>query len=417
LTLCIPGVWLGQSPLSLLDGIFTATSAVCVTGLIVVDTAQFSRFGQLVIMLLIQLGGLGIVSFAMIYTSKRRRISFVNRAIIKDLFIDEIEYNPKKIIKSIILTTLVVEGLCGLLLFLRFRSLHVEHPLFTGLFHAVSAFCNAGFSTFSVNLENYRGDWFVNLTIMLLIIVGGIGFAVIKDVSAVFSRRKRHLSFHTRIVLAMTMALLVLGTLFFYVAEYDHAYDGFTVPEKLLAAFFQSVTPRTAGFDTVAPALLGLPSILIVIFLMFTGGSPGSTAGGIKTTTLFTALVLAWRGNERDGSVAWKGARLNAAILSRTLLIIVRSLVIVAVAVVGLVIFEFPKGSAGFVDLLFETVSAFATVGLSCGITAGLGIAGKSILIATMFAGRVGIFAMIVSQIKDSPDRFTEYPDETLMLG
>ncbi len=368
-------------------------------------------------MLLIQLGGLGLVSFAIIYASNRRRISLVNRSIIKDLFIDEIEHNPKKIIQSIVFTTFIVEGLCGLILFLRFSALGVEAPFFTGMFHSVSAFCNAGFSTFSLNLEEHRSDWVINLTIAALIIVGGIGFAVVKDIWAVFMRKRHHISFHTKIVLMMTTALVVLGTLFFYIAEYDHAYAGFTIADKLLAAFFEAVTPRTAGFDTVAPALLSLPSAAVVIFLMFTGGSPGSTAGGIKTTTLFTTLLIALRGTEADGSVTWKGARLNQGILTKCMLIVSRSLGIVAVAFLGMLLFESSKPGAGFMQLLFETVSAFATVGLSCGITAGLGITGKSILIATMFAGRVGIFTMIVSQVKDNPEHYTEYPDQNLMLG
>jgi trk system potassium uptake protein TrkH len=414
--LLLPWSWNGAVRLSVLDSVFTATSAVCVTGLIVVDTAQFSRFGQVVIMLLIQFGGLGLVTFATLYIAMpRRKVSLVNRGIIKDMFIDEVDSNPRHLIRNIILTTFVIEGLGYVLLRYRFKMLGVESYGFSAAFHTVSAFCNAGFSTFSDNLETFVGDWTINLTIIGLIVLGGIGFVVMQDVGEVFMRTKRRLSYHSRIVLIMTGTLILVGMAVFYLYEYDGAYANLSIPGKFLAALFQSVTPRTAGFDTISQATLSLPAIAFTIFLMFTGGSPGSTAGGVKTTTIFMTFMAAFRSNEDDGSITYKGGALGAPLVSKTLTVLTRSLVIIGAALVLVLTFEGSR--AAFGDLVFEVVSAFGTVGLSRGVTAGLVPASKVIIIATMFIGRIGLFAMSISRSSHSVERFAEFPRENLLLG
>ncbi len=414
--LLLPWSWNGEARLSLLDSVFTATSAVCVTGLIVVDTAQFSHFGQTVIMLLIQFGGLGLVTFATLYIAMpRRKVSLVNRGLIKDMFVDEVDSNPRHLIRNIILTTAGIEGLGFFLIRQRFKALGIHDYGFAAAFHAISAFCNAGFSTFSNSLEAFAGDWVLNLAFMLLIVFGGIGFVVLQDISEVFMRTKRHLSYHSRIALAMTGTLILGGMAAFYMLEFDGAYAAMTLPGKFLAALFQSVTTRTAGFDTINQASIGLPSVALTIFLMFTGGSPGSTAGGVKTTTIFVAFAAAFKSHEDDGSITYRGGALGAHLVARTLSVLVKSLVIIGAAFVLILALEGPGGR--FENILFETVSAFGTVGLSRGITAGLGSASKVVLVATMFIGRIGLFAMAISRPSQSVERFAEFPRENLLLG
>lgn len=414
--LSLPWAWNGVSRLTVLDAIFTSTSAVCVTGLIVVDTAQFSLFGQTIILLLIQFGGLGIVTFATLYVAMpRRRVSLVNRGIIKDMFVDEVESNPRLIIRSILLVTLGIEFIGFLVLRHRFKVLDVDGYVFVAAFHSISAFCNAGFSTFSDNLIGFSGDWTINLMIMILIIAGGLGFVVHQDIGRVFMRTKRRLSYHSTIVLFTTGVLIIIGFAAFYLLEYDAAYAKLTVPQKMLAAIFQSVTPRTAGFETVAQSSLGLVSMTLVLFLMFTGGSPGSTAGGVKTTTIFLAFASAFRGHEEDGSIVYKGGALSPGTVAKAFSVLTKAFIIVALGFLALLAIE--GNTSDYGDLLFEVMSAFGTVGLSRGITAGLAPASKTLIIAMMFIGRVGLFAMAISRASDRVERFAEFPRENLLLG
>lgn len=414
--LSLPPSWEGEGSLSALDAVFTATSAVCVTGLIVVDTAQFSRFGQFVIMALIQFGGLGIVTFATIFVAtNRRKVSLLNRGMIQELYIDEIDANPRRIVRHIVMLTLAAELIGGLVIGARLRDFGHEAYAFKAAFLAVSAFCNAGFSVFSDSLNGFRADWVMNLTFIALIVIGGLGFVVLRDLGRLFMRTKRRLSYHSLVVLRTTAILIVVAFAAFYLLEYDGAYAGMPIGEKILAALFQAVTPRTAGFDTVPQASLGLPSAALILALMFTGGSPGSTAGGVKTTTVFAAFMAAFRGPEDDGGVVYAGGYLAPQLLTKAFSIIVKGAALAFSCAMALVIFEGP--SLGFLDALFEAVSAFGTVGLSLGVTGGLGAASKATLIATMFAGRVGLFAMAVLKPADRIERFAEFPREEIMLG
>lgn len=418
LLLSLPFSWNGPGRIGVVDALFTSTSAVCVTGLTVVDTSLYSRFGQLVIMALIQFGGLGIVTFATLYVAApRSKVSLVNRGIIKEMYIEEVESNPRTIVRNILVSTFGIELAGTLLLHASFERAGVAAPWFTAVFHAVSAFCNAGFSTFPDSLAGYIGDLPVNLVVIMLIVTGGLGFVVLQDMGDVFMRKKRRLAYHSIIVLVMTGALVFFGASAFYVLEYDGAYASLGVPGKMLAALFQSVTPRTAGFETVPQLTLGLPSVAVVILLMFTGGSPGSTAGGVKTTTVFMALAAAFRGPEDDGSLSYHGGALSPGTVARTLSVLAKALVLVCLSFFALLLFEGGKPGASYANLLFESVSAFATVGLSRGLTPSLGLGGKLVIILTMFIGRIGLFAMSVSRPLDSADRFVDYPHESLMLG
>ncbi len=417
--LALPGVWQGPGPLSYVDALFTATSAVCVTGLITVDTALYSRFGKAVIATLIQLGGLGIIAFATIYvTLPRKRISLVNRRIIKEYYIDEVEYNPKVIVIHILLTTLGLELAGAILLYLRFREL--PDAAFVAGFHAVSAFCNAGFSTFSNSLENYVGDPLVNATVMFLVISGGLGFIVWRDLAKFVQGKKRRLSTQTKIVLGVSAVLVALGALVFYWLEARHAMRGLKPAERVLAALFQAVTPRTAGFDTISPARLSDGSVLLTMLLMFIGASPGSTGGGVKTTTFFVVLLAAMRGLDEKSRLTIGRRSVFAKTVLKAYGVVGKGLVLIVVAASALLVLEHRALSAGemsLVELLFETISAFGTVGLSLGVTSRLAVASKLVLVATMFAGRVGLFAMTLPSGSRDLERYVDLPSTDMMIG
>jgi trk system potassium uptake protein TrkH len=419
LLLKLPGAWQGQRPLSYIDSLFTSTSAVCVTGLNSVDTSLYSRFGQTVIAFLIQFGGLGLITFVTVYTAMpKTKISLVNRGIIKDYYIDEVDYDPKRIVKHIVLTTLVIETIGTLLLYVRFRSL--KDGLFVAAFHSISAFCNAGFSTFSNNLESYVADPLVSLTVAGLIVLGGIGFMVMSDVGECMSGKKKRLSSHSRIAIGMTVALIVSGALLFLFLEWNHAMKGLTPGAKILASIFQSVTPRTAGFDTIPQNRFSDASILITMLLMFIGASPASTGGGIKTTTFFVLIAVALRGVDERGRLPVDRRSVSSATIIKAVGIVGKSALILLISATAVLTFErgaVISGKFGLVEVLFEVISALATVGLSQGITAGLAVGSKLVLILTMFAGRVGLFAMALNSGASRIEHYVDLPDTNLIVG
>jgi trk system potassium uptake protein TrkH len=417
--LMLPFSWAGPSPLRFIDALFTSTSAVCVTGLITVDTALYTRFGQTVIALLIQFGGLGIITFATIYVAApKKKISLVNRAIIKDYYLEEVEYEPKEIIKHILVITAAIEGMGALVLYWRFRNL--DGALFIAVFHAVSAFCNAGFSTFSTNLEGYVGDPAVNITIMLLIISGGLGFIVIRDVMKRLSRKTHRLTTHSRIAIATTLFLVFGGAIFFFALESGHDMRGLPIGTKVLASFFMSVTPRTAGFDTIAPARMSDASVLMTMLLMFVGACPGSTGGGIKATTLFVLVFAALRGVDEEGKLVVGKRSIGSPTIIKAMGILGKGVMIVLASTTALLLVERQAviaGAMGLVEALFEVISAFGTVGLSLGITSSLQPAAKMIIILTMFAGRVGLFAMSLPNSRRYVLKNAHLPDAGVMVG
>ncbi|HRY72145.1 MAG TPA: potassium transporter TrkG [Spirochaetia bacterium] len=417
--LMLPAAWRGPAPLRFIDALFTSTSAVCVTGLITVDTALYTRLGQSVIALLIQFGGLGIITFATIYvTLPRKRISLVNRGIIKQYYIEEIEYNPKLIIKHILVSTLAIETLGAALLYPRFRG--EPQAVFTSAFHAVSAFCNAGFSTFPDSLESRVSDPVVNLVVMSLIVAGGIGFTTLRDIGKRATGSKRRLSTQTKVVLSTTAVLLLGGAAVYYVLEAGHAYRGMPPGERLMAAAFQSVTPRTAGFDTVPQSRLSDASVLVTMILMFIGASPGSTGGGVKTTTLFIVVLAALRGVDEKSRLAVGRRAIPTTTILKAFSIIGKAVLLVVASATALLAMErhaVVSGDLGLVEVLFESISAFGTVGLSLGITARLSAAGKLVLVLTMFAGRVGLFAMALPKPRGSLERYVDLPSTDMMTG
>jgi trk system potassium uptake protein TrkH len=413
--LYLPGAWGGGGRLRLLDALFTATSAVCVTGLITVNTASYTLTGKIIILLLIQSGGLGIISFATIYLARQEgKMSLAGRGVIRGYYLTAAEHEPRAIISRIVIMTLIVEAAGALLLLQTFRSTMGNGAAFSAVFHAVSAFCNAGFSLFSNSLANYLVDVNVNLTIIALIVLGGLGFVVLQDISMRCLGRKRRLFLHTKIVFLMTGLLLLVGTLLFLLFEYRGALAGLRPGQKLMAAFFQAVTPRTAGFNTLPQAGLSSPSRFTTLFLMFIGGASGSIAGGIKVTTLFVVLLMAFQQPDNSGGITGFHERITGATSHRAVVFMSKALLILFASVFLLTVTE--RGEDLF-SLVFECFSAFGTVGLSLGVTPGLSAAGKLIIIATMFLGRVGLIALAMPQPRQYPVHLLDYPDGEVMIG
>lgn len=369
--------------------------------------------------LLIEAGGLGLVTFfAFFLATPIRKFSIVSSSIIKDLFITELGTKPSKIIRNIVFTALIIETLGAIFLFIAFKNNGITDQLvLNSIFHAVSAFCNAGFSTFSNSLEQFTGVFSVNIIILLLIILGGIGFVVIQDVIQSLKNKTHLLTMHTKIVLFMTVLLIIGSALFFFVEEWYGAFKNLSVPQKILAALFQSVTCRTAGFDTVPTVNFSTSSILLSILLMFIGASPGSTGGGIKTTTFFILTVMLLRRTYADGSLNVGNRKVSAEMLTRVFVLFLRALLIISVSFILLVFIEHKQHGLSIVQLFFEIISAFGTVGLSLNTTSLLSTMGKLVVICTMFMGRIGIFTMIINNAKDHPAKIFDVPDANILIG
>jgi trk system potassium uptake protein TrkH len=417
-------------PLSVLDALFTATSAVCVTGLTVVDTgARFSPAGQAVILALIQVGGLGLMTFAVFAgVMLGRKIAFTDRMAIQGSMHHTPRAGIRRLVRYVLTFTLTTEAAGAALLWLRFhRHFPAGEAVWQSAFHAVSAFCNAGFSLLPDNLVRFRADVLVNLAITGLVLVGGLGFLVNMELwdqlrLRLGGRRPPTPSLHARLTLAVTAALLLGGTVAFLLLEWDNVLRGLPTGERLLAAWFQSVTPRTAGFNTIAFSRVSQDTLFFTIFLMFVGASPGSTGGGIKTTTfgLLVALVVA-RGRGH-GRASLLHRTIPHAVMDRALMLTLLAWALVSLATGLLVATEthgVPGGEAEprFVALMFEAVSAFGTVGLSTGITGSLSAAGKLVLAVLMYAGRVGPLTLVLAVGPRRQRGRFRYAEENVMVG
>ncbi|MBN2533037.1 MAG: potassium transporter [Spirochaetales bacterium] len=417
--LLIPVSWNGTENLSFIDALFTSASAVCVTGLITVDTALYSRFGQIIILLLIQTGGLGLISFSTLYiVIPSRKISLKGTKIIKEYFIDSVEYEPKKIIRFIVFFTLGIEAIGAIILYFGFSQTIKTDTFFCALFHAVSAFCNAGFSLFSNNLEDFSRNGIVSITIMALIVFGGIGFIVLWDNIKKITGKKKHLSLHTKMVLAMTGILILTGGIFIFFMEFNHSLSNHNIQDKIIISFFQSITPRTAGFNTIRITDMHPLSQLFFIPFMFIGGSPGSISGGIKVTTLFIIILLFLKNNDEQKGIIIFKRRLPAITIYRVTIFFIKAAAFLLFSFILFSVSEFFLNSGSeinFFKLFFESTSAFGTVGLSLGITAGLSVIGKIIIIVTMLLGRVGLL-IIMMNIFTSKDEII-FPKEEVLIG
>ena len=410
----------GGSRAAFIDAVFTAVSAVCVTGLTTVDTALWSRFGQVVILLLIQAGGLGIVTFGMFYlVMPRARISLRDTRMLGSAFTGERMVRPRSVIRSIFITTLVIEGIGAVLLSIAFGRSGRSDAVFSGVFHAVSAFCNAGFSIFSEGLASYRSDPAVSITLMALIILGGIGFMVIRDLlRAGMPGRRCPLLFHTRLMLTATPLFIAAGLLGYLLLDGTDVFSSLPPAQRILAALFQSVTTRTAGFSTVDQAALSAPSRWLTLMLMIIGGGSGSTAGGIKVSTAFILVLVLFRGVSERGDIRFLGRRITPADVSRAAMFFLKAVALLFLSILALGVIERPD-ETGFPpsDIIFESVSALGTVGLSTGITERLSGGGKLVVMATMFMGRVGLFSLVMRTVKERAERMIERPKGEVLIG
>ncbi len=421
--LALPAASRNGKGISLSDSLFTATSAVCVTGLVAVDTGTtFSLFGQVVLLVLIQVGGLGFMVFAtMIMVALGRKISIRGRMLIRESMNGASLSDLGRLTWIYLLLSLAIEVVGMILLSIRLVPLWGwKHGIWMALFHAVSAFCNAGFDLFGnyASLTAFSGDPLVLLTVAVLIILGGLGFAVILE--TLRSRQGfRNLSLHTRIVLLTTLGLILTGTVFYWLAERTNAETlaGFGEGEKLLNAFFQSVTMRTAGFNSFDLSRFRDGSKLFSSVLMMIGASPASTGGGIKTTT-FAALILLMlsvvRG-ENEVNVARR--RLSGDITRRALAV---SMLFLTTLVTGTLVISFIENRRfPLADILFEASSAMGTVGVSAIGTPALRPASRAILIPMMFLGRVGplTLAFAVAKRQGKIKTLSKYPEERIMIG
>ena len=409
-----------------LQALFTATSAVCVTGLTVVNTAtSFSLFGQLVILGLIQLGGLGFMLFTTsLLVLARRRISLRNRILLNETMSMPGLSGAVRVTLRFMLLVFAVELLGALVLALRFVPLlGLGRGLYFSVFHAISAFCNAGFDLFGLagSLTQFHRDPLVLLTISLLIVVGGLGFAVVIDL---LDRRLafRQLHLHSKIVLTVTLALLLGGTLGIAALEWHNpgtlAFPGATTADKLLNAWFQSVTARTAGFYTLPQGSLRESGRVLTSALMFIGASPASTGGGIKTTSLFVLLALVRSVFKGGNDVNAFHRRLPLMLMRTALSIFLISLGLLLVGALLLSLLEEGSGIS-LLDLVYEQVSALATVGLSAADTGGLSAGSQVWLILLMYFGRVGPLTMMLSfsRARDNQLQGVRYAEEAVYVG
>lgn len=415
--LMLPAASAAEKELVLVDAFFTATSAVCVTGLVVVDTAtQFSLFGQMVIITLIQLGGLGIMTFAtLLSVAIGKKINLRERLLLQETLNQEVFSGVVRLALHVVKYTFLIEFIFGSLLAIHLYPAHGQQGIYLGYWHAVSAFCNAGFDLFG-NYESFvsfKGDIVVNLYLTVLITLGGLGFIVLED--AITKKSFKRLTPHSKIVLLASSVLLIGGAVSLWLTERSNVQTiaRLSGAEQLLTCLFQSVTARTAGFNTLPIERLTESSLLVLMVLMVIVASPTSTGGGIKTTTAVVVLMETWtllRG-KTDIVIFERFIGKKAAHKAFAILVLAFSL-ITAVTLFISTIENLP-----LIKVLFEVVSAFGTVGLSVGITKDLSVISKILLILTMFAGRVGIltFAMLLMS-KPRQNRII-YPEVKIIIG
>ncbi len=422
--------------ISTLDTLFTSVSAVCVTGLIVVDTAtQFTSFGQLIILLLIQVGGLGFMTLTgLLSYAASGQSSLKTQLAFTDMMSTKKVNNVMHFVYQVVFVTFLIEGLGAAFIYFSLdEQLFARRidKLFFSVFHSVSAFCNAGFSTFSYGLyqPEIRYNYNLQSILALLIILGGMGFPIVFNLcryikirmvnfSRVVARNPKREHFpnvillNSRLALVVNMLLLVFGFITYILFEQQNTLAQHpSTFGKLVTCFFGSVTPRTAGFNTVDLAQMRLPTMMIYMLLMWIGASPGSTGGGIKTTTAgvaFLNMVAILRGQDRT---EYFHSEISHQSVRRAFAIIVSSLLIIGVAIL---LISLSDGNKGLINIAFEVFSAFSTVGLSLGITAGLGAASKIVLMITMFIGRVGTITLLVIFIRQSRPLYYRYPKEDI---
>lgn len=420
--LTFPAFSRSGEPTAFIDALFTSTSATCVTGLVTLNTAaHWNEAGQFIIMLLIETGGLGFMMIPIIFfTVRRKKVNLSTRMVLQEALNVEGTSGVFKLMLYILKLATIIQVIGAILLSCTFVPQYGwGRGIWFGVFHSISAFCNAGFDLLGDSLAPDQNNVFLILVIAFLIIAGGLGFLVWQDL--INYRRRHHLNLHTKIAVITTLALLLGGTLLFFITEHNAANlvkDG-NFFERLANTFFMSVTPRTAGYYSIDYAKMSNAGIILTIFLMYVGGTSGSTAGGLKTTTfgvLVIQMVSMFRGKSR---AEFNGRTIRSSTVIRALSLFFVTLTLCVISIMLLSVTEtIPKGF-GVEYLAFEVFSAFGTVGLTMGLTPNLTIFGKLLIIALMYIGRVGIMTVVFSLMtrRHHAEGLIKYPEENVMIG
>lgn len=408
----------GES-IGLIDAAFTATSATCVTGLIVLNTGTaFSLFGKIIIFLLLQIGGLGIMTFstAMIMIFGKQ-LSLGRQSLLQGVLGESNQASMVYLIKSILLTTFSFEILGAIFLFFKFRTIlpDIQSAIGYSIFHSVSAFCNAGFCLYSDSFTQFQNNLLVNIVMITLIICGGIGFGVLLDIKNNIFKRKQNRAFslHSKIVISSTIFLIVVGAILIFLFEYKNQFQNLPLKNGLMASVFQSVTTRTAGFNTMNIGKIGYATSLLMMVLMFIGASPGSTGGGIKTTSFAVLILSVWSIIKGREEVEVCNRTISPKVTKKVMSLIAIALTILIALILVLCLSEkFP-----FEKIIFEAFSAFGTVGLSMGLTPNLTAIGRIAIILLMYFGRVGPLTIAFALGEKKIKTYYHYPEEDIAIG
>ncbi|MBQ9928303.1 MAG: Trk family potassium uptake protein [Lachnospiraceae bacterium] len=405
-----------------LTALFTATTSTCVTGLVVADTgSHWTTFGHLIILIMIQVGGLGFMTMGvMLAMVMKRKISLRTRGLLQESMNGMQMGGIVKMVRLALFGTLIIEAVGAVFLAIRFIPVFgVGRGIWYGIFHSVSAFCNAGIDLLGqhygeyCSFVNFYGDPLVNITIMALIIIGGIGFFVWKDLKVNKLHIKKY-ALHTKMTLFMTLLLLIGGTLVYLFFENDNLLKDMNIGEKILASAFSSVTARTAGFNTIDTAGLTNASKLFTVVLMFIGGSPGSTAGGVKTVTMLVLLMYVWSNLRASKGVNIFGRRLEDDAVRKASNVVVISMLL---AVVSIIIICFIQPELPVTDITFEVFSAIGTVGMSTGLTRELGMGARIVIVLLMYCGRIGSMSFALSFTERKKVAPVQLPAEKILIG
>lgn len=406
-------------PTDFLSALFTATSATCVTGLTVVNTFfHWSVFGQIVIICLIQIGGLGFISFGFFFSILlRQRISLNQRGLLKESLNVENISGMVKLSKVILKGTLLIEGTGALILTVNFLPyMKLSTAVYNGIFHSISAFCNAGFDLFarfgSSSVVNYNDNWGICFTLGMLILIGGIGFFVWYDIY-LHKWHVRKYALHTKIVLMATLVITVVSMILFLIMEKDHTFVGMTGPQKILNAFFCSTTPRTAGFNSIDIEAMSTDGKFLTILLMFIGGAPGSTAGGIKLTTLVVLIVYLCSILRRDANTHVFHRRIETNSVLQSTAVVFTNLSLSGLAILIICMVQ----NTDLTKVMFEVVSAISTVGMTDGFTASLATVSRVVIIFLMYLGRLGSLSFALSFTDKKKKIKITYPIENVNVG
>jgi trk system potassium uptake protein TrkH len=414
-----------HSPHSLIDNIFTSTSGICVTGLIVKDTpTDFTRFGKAVILLLIQIGGLGYMTIAsLLFIILRRKLSLRQSTVTEETLVYPFG-GIRRFVIRVIEVTIGLEALGCIILTWRFMEMGMDfsEALCYGIFHSVSAFCNAGFALFSQSLVPFVKDKWVILTMGVLIILGGIGFIVLREIYERIRKMRKDFSLHTKLVFISTSLLLIIGIVGVFIAEWNGVLKNLSLVDKICASFFQSITPRTAGFQVANVGEYKLGTKMLTLVFMFIGASPGGTGGGIKTTTAVLILMSIYAYFRGKKEVSGLGRSVGNIFITRAFVIAGVSGIILILSVLVL---SFSESDQNFMALLFEEISAFGTVGLSvgsklnpaCSLSYEFTNIGKIVIILTMLFGRVGSLTIGAAFVQKAKRETIRLPKGIILTG